>query len=248
MTLAPGFPTIRPFSGSPAAARRRAVQTRTRATKARRSYIDPFTQPEIRRLVAEFGSPLLIIDCQRVREQYRKLHKALPGVDLHYALKPLPHPSVVETIVEMGGWLDLATTGETQLVTQLGIDPARCIHTHPIKRDIDIRNALHLGVKIFVADNPDEVRKFEPYRDQAQLLLRVSFRSPGAVVDLSRKFGCDPEGLLDLARLARKLAIPVRGLSFHVGSQAGDPSKHVEAIEVCAKLMQKARKERLGAF
>ncbi len=155
--------------------------TRTRPVRATRSLIDPFTAPEIRRLVAEFGSPLLIIDCQRVREQYRKLHKALPGVDLHYALKPLPHPAVVETIIELGGWLDLATTGETQLVTQLGVDPSRCIHTHPIKRDIDIRNALHLGVKILVADNPDEVRKFEPYRDKAELLLRVSFRSPGAV-------------------------------------------------------------------
>jgi len=225
------------------------VLTRTRKGKTKpRNFIDPFTPVEIRRLVAEFGSPLLIIDCQRIREQYRKLHKALPGVDLHYALKPLPHPSVVETIVELGGWLDLATTGETQLVTQLGIDPARCIHTHPIKRDIDIRNALHLGVKIFVADNPDEVRKFEPYREQCELLLRVSFRSPGAVVDLSRKFGCDPENLIELARLARKLGIPVRGLSFHVGSQAADPSKHVEAIGVCVKLMAQAKREKLGVF
>ena len=215
---------------------------------ATRGYIDPFKPAEIKRLVAEFGSPLLIIDCQRVREQYRKLHKALPGVDLHYALKPLPHPSVVETIVELGGWLDLATTGETQLVTQLGIDPARCIHTHPIKRDIDIRNALHLGVKIFVADNPDEVRKFEPYRDQCELLLRVSFRSPGAVVDLSRKFGCDPEDLLELARLARKLGVTVKGLSFHVGSQASDSAKHVEAIQVCSGLMAQARREKLGLF
>jgi ornithine decarboxylase len=183
-----------------------------------------------------------------VREQYRKLQKALPGVDLHYALKPLPHPAVVETIVELGGWLDLATTGETQLITRLGIDPARCIHTHPIKRDIDIRNALHMGVKIFVADNPDEVRKFEAYRDKCELLLRVSFRSPGAVCDLSRKFGCDPEDLIELARLARKLGIPVRGLSFHVGSQAATPSKHVEAIEVCTRLMAQARREKLGLF
>jgi ornithine decarboxylase len=213
-----------------------------------KAYIDPFTSTEIQRLVGEFGSPLLIIDCQRVREQYRKLHKALPGVDLHYALKPLPHPSVVETIVELGGWLDLATTGEAQLVAQLGVDPARCIHTHPIKRDIDIRNALHLGVKVFVADNPDEVRKFEAYRDQCELLLRVSFRSPGAVVDLSRKFGCDPEDLLDLARLAHKLRIPLRGLSFHVGSQAADAAKHVEAIEVCSRLIAKAKKEKLGTL
>jgi ornithine decarboxylase len=222
--------------------------TRTRKSNAKRSYIDPFTTEQIRRLVAEFGSPLLIIDCQRVREQYRKLQKALPGVDLHYALKPLPHPAVVETIVELGGWLDLATTGETQLVTRMGIDPARCIHTHPIKRDIDIRNALHMGVKTFVADNPDEVRKFEAYRDECELLLRVSFRSPGAVVDLSRKFGCDPEDVMELARLARKLGIPVRGLSFHVGSQASDAGKHVEAIEVCARLMGQARREKLGTF
>jgi ornithine decarboxylase len=223
--------------------------TRTRkSSRAARSNIDPFKPAEIKRLVTEFGSPLLIIDCQRVREQYRKLHKALPGVDLHYALKPLPHPAVIETIVELGGWLDLATTGETQLITHLGIDPARCIHTHPIKRDIDIRNALHLGVKIFVADNPDEVRKFEAYRDQCELLLRVSFRNPGAVVDLSRKFGCDPENALELARLARKLAIPVRGLSFHVGSQASDAVKHVEAIEACASLISAARREKLGTF
>jgi len=224
------------------------VPTKTRHARTRRAFVDPFTPAEIRRLVAEFGSPLLIIDCQRVREQYRKLHKALPGVDLHYALKPLPHPAVVETIVELGGWLDLATTGEAQLVSRLGVDPARCIHTHPIKRDIDIRNALQLGVRIFVADNPDEVRKFEAYRDQAELLLRVSFRSPGAVCDLSRKFGCDPEDLLELARLARKLRIPVRGLSFHVGSQAPNAAKHVEAVDVCARLMAQARREKLGVF
>jgi ornithine decarboxylase len=209
-------------------------------------WIDPFEPRQIQRLVAEFGSPLLVIDCERVRKQYRALHRALPGVDLHYALKPLPHPAVVNTIVELGGFLDLATTGEVELVTRLGVDPARCIHTHPIKRDIDITSALARGVTVFVADNPDEVRKFERHRKHAELLLRVSFRSPGAVCDLSRKFGCDPEDLLALARLAHRLGITVRGLSFHVGSQAADPGKHVEAIEACAKLLAAARREQLG--
>ncbi|MEZ5458996.1 MAG: type III PLP-dependent enzyme [Steroidobacteraceae bacterium] len=216
-----------------------------RARRAPR-WIDPFEPRQIRRLVAEFGSPLLVVDCERVRRQYRALHRALPGVDLHYALKPLPHPAVVNTVVELGGYLDLATTGEVELVVRLGVDPARCIHTHPIKRDIDITNALARGVTGFVADNPDEVRKFERHRDRAELLLRVSFRSPGAVCDLSRKFGCDPEDLLSLARLAHRLGITVRGLSFHVGSQAADPGKHVEAIEACAKLLAAARREKLG--
>ena len=216
---------------------------------ARRTrFIDPFQPAEIRRLVKEFGSPLVILDCERVRVQYRKLKKALPGVDLHYALKPMPHPSVVSTIVAEGGWLDLATTGEVQLVERLGVAPERCIHTHPIKREQDIVNATKFGVRTFVADNPDEVRKFARHTHKAELLLRVSFRSPGAVCDLSRKFGCDPEDLLALARLAAELGIDVRGLSFHVGSQAADSAKHVEALQACAKLIAAARKEKLGTF
>ena len=209
-------------------------------------FIDPFQPAEIRRLVREFGSPLVILDCERVRVQFRKLRKALPRVDLHYALKPMPHPAVVRTVIAEGGYLDLATTGEVQLVRRLGISPERCIHSHPIKRPEDIANALEFGVRTFVADNPDEVRKFARLTREAQLLLRVSFRSPGAVCDLSRKFGCDPEDLLSLARLAADLGIGVRGLSFHVGSQSADATKHVEALAACTKLMAAARRERLG--
>jgi ornithine decarboxylase len=211
-------------------------------------FIDPFRPAEIRRLVSEFGSPLLILDCERVRLQFRKLSRALPHVQLHYALKPLPHPAVVETVLAEGGFLDLATTGEVQLAQRLGITPERCIHTHPIKRPQDIANALAYGVRTFVADNPDEVRKFARLSGVAQLLLRVSFRSPGAVCDLSRKFGCDPEHLLELARLAADLGISVRGLSFHVGSQTPDATKHVEAVNACAQLMRAARREKLGPF
>jgi ornithine decarboxylase len=211
-------------------------------------FIDPFQPAEVRRLVQEFGSPLMILDCERVRLQFRKLRRALPRVDLHYALKPMPHPAVVQTVIAEGGFLDLATSGEVQLVQRLGVPAERCIHTHPIKRPPDIANALHFGVQLFVADNPDEVRKFADLAGRAQLLLRVSFRAEGAVCDLSRKFGCDPEDLLPLARLAAELGIVVRGLSFHVGSQTADAAKHVEALRVCARLMSAARRERLGVF
>ena len=150
------------------------------------------TETEIRRLAARFGSPLLVVDCEQVRRQYRALRAALPGVDLHYALKPLPHASVVATLKDEGAFFDLATTGEVELVKAQGIAPERCIHTHPIKRDSDIRDALRFGVTTFVADNPDEIRKFVRYRKRAELLLRVCFRSPTAVCDLSKKFGCEP--------------------------------------------------------
>lgn len=198
------------------------------------------TETEIRALVARFGSPLLVVDCEQVRRQYRALKAALPGVDLHYALKPLPHAAVVSCLRDEGAYFDLATTGEVELVKQQGIAPSRCIHTHPIKRDSDIRDALRYGVTTFVADNPDELKKFVRYRKRAEILIRVSFRSPNAVVDLSKKFGCDPSAVLGMIEQARRLGVRVRGLSFHVGSQAIDPAKHVEAVLACTNLMAEA--------
>jgi ornithine decarboxylase len=198
------------------------------------------TETEIRRLAARFGSPLLVVDCEQVRRQYRALRDALPGVDLHYALKPLPHAAVVATLRDEGAFFDLATTGEVELVKDQGISPERCIHTHPIKRDSDIRDALRFGVNTFVVDNPDEIKKFVRYRKRAELLIRVCFRSPTAVCDLSKKFGCEPGAVLGLIEQARRIGVRVRGLSFHVGSQASDPAKYIEAIQACTNLVAEA--------
>jgi ornithine decarboxylase len=201
---------------------------------------DPFSRKSIERLVAQYGSPLLIVDAERVRHQYRRLRAALPGVDLHYALKPLPHATVVRVLDAEGAFFDLATSGEVELVRTSGVAPQRCVHTHPVKRDSDIRTALGFGVRTFVADNPDEIRKFSRYRNRVSLLIRVAFRSPDATCDLSRKFGCEPDAVAGLLRLAGEERIDVEGLSFHVGSQTATPGMYVEAIRTCRELLQQA--------
>jgi len=200
---------------------------------------------DYRGLVAEYGSPLLVLDQAAVRRQYRALSAALPGVSLHYALKPLPHMGVVETLKAEGACFDLATNGEVDLMRDAQINPNDCIHTHPIKRDGDIRHALAFGCNIFVFDNPVELHKFVAYKEQARLLLRVSFPNPETKVDLSKKFGCTPEMVLPLLREAQALGIQVIGLSFHVGSQVPNARRHVEAIEACNSLLRQADAEGL---
>ena len=204
---------------------------------ARGVTVGRLTNARLAGLAARHGTPLLVIDCEAIRRQYRSLSTALPGVGLFYALKPLPDAAVVATLRALGAGFDVATTGEIGLIRTQRVAAGRCIHTHPIKRDADIRAALRFGIRTFVADNPDEIRKFERYRGQAELLLRVSFRNPAAVVDLSRKFGCEPGAVPPLLELAHQLGVRVKGLSFHVGSQVADPGRYVEAIDTCRELI-----------
>src|SRR6266436_5916584 len=106
---------------------------------------DPFARASIEHLVKRYGSPLFVIDAARIRAQYRRLAGALPQVDLHYALKPLPHTTVIRALLEEGAFFDLATNGEIDLVRRSGVPPKRCVHTHPIKRASAIRSSLAYG-------------------------------------------------------------------------------------------------------
>ncbi len=197
----------------------------------------PLPSPEkIRALVAEHGSPILLLSTRTAVAQYRALQAALPRVQLHYALKPLPHPAIVTALKAVDGWYDLATAGEVDVVRGCGIDPSRCIHTHPIKRDKDIRYALDYGVTHFVVDNPFELPKFLPYKDKVRLLLRLSFRNKDAVCDLSLKFGVQPPEALALLRQAHGMGLDVAGTSFHCGSQLVSNQKFLEAVTFCRQL------------
>lgn len=188
--------------------------------------------------VEQFGAPLLLLDCDIIRQQYRALKNALPGVTLHYALKPLPHPVVVRALLAEGASFDLATSGEVDLVAQEGVPAELTIHTHPIKRDADIRDALAYGCNVFVVDNLNELAKFKAYSEEVELLVRLSFRNSEAFADLSKKFGCSPEQALTIIATAQAWNIRIKGLSFHVGSQTTNPHKYVEAIHTCHRVMQ----------
>lgn len=199
--------------------------------------LELFDRASLKELVAQHETPFLVLDLQEVEYQYLALQAALPGVKLFYAVKSLSHPSLIKRLKNLGSQFDLATTGEVDLVKGLGVQGDQCIHTHPIKKNKDIQAALEFGCHRFVVDNPAEVLKFIPYKDQVELLVRVSFRSQDAVVDLSRKFGCALEELPGLVNLAIENDLIVSGLSFHVGSQSLSPMAQANAIKASIEAM-----------
>lgn len=199
----------------------------------------------LRALAERHGTPLLVLDCAELEHRYASLSAALPGVGLYYAIKALPDRNAIRTLAACGAGFDVASAGELALLRSEGVEPRRSIHTHPIKKPADIKAALRFGCTTFVVDNPAELEKFLPFRHRVGLLLRIRFRNPGAICDLSRKFGCSPEEAPMLLARARQLGIAVKGLSFHVGSQSDGAATHVEAVRSCAALI--ARERALGS-
>jgi ornithine decarboxylase len=191
----------------------------------------------LQELAQQHGTPLLVLDCQVLKRQVEQLRAALPGVDFFYAVKAFPHPDIINTMDQCGVGFDLASSGEIELVRQFYVNPRNTIHTHPIKKNRDIRDSLRFGCTTFVVDNAEEMKKFYPYQNRVGLLLRISFPNPDAIVDLSRKFGCSPDEATELLARARQMDMHVKGLSFHVGSQSRNSAMHVTAIRRCREII-----------
>jgi len=189
-------------------------------------------------------TPFLILSRSTIRNNLRALAGALPGVSIYYAVKSNNHPAILDEVAAAGHGFDVASYSELKQAADAGATPAGCIHSHPIKSPGEIEQAVNFGADTFVIDNTDEIDKFIPYRDRVRLLIRFEIADSSAVVNLSYKFGCEPNRVRKLARKIRKLGLDYHGLTFHVGSQCLDNEVYVRAVETASELIDQLRADK----
>ena len=67
---------------------------------------------EILKLIERHGTPLFILDHQKLRDNYRTFKKNLPRVQCYYAVKANPHPEIIRTLFLEGSSFDVASYNE----------------------------------------------------------------------------------------------------------------------------------------
>ncbi|WP_084003329.1 type III PLP-dependent enzyme [Agromyces aureus] len=189
-------------------------------------------------LAERHGTPLLVLDADRVASQLLELRRQLPGVEIHVALKALPHPALIRAVDAFGASFDVASRGELDLLEGEGVDLSRCVHTHPVKSVAELTGAYLRGVRTFVVDDAGEVDKFAGLPPDARVLVRLSFPNPDAAADLSAKFGVAPEAARELVEHCLRAGRQVAGFTFHVGSQTTSAEPWRRAITRTLQLMR----------
>jgi ornithine decarboxylase len=195
------------------------------------------TESFVSGMVDEHSTPLLITFEEVIERNYRVLADLMPRVKIFYAVKANPDPRVVETVVKLGGGLDVSSPGELESARRLGVAPSDLLYTQPIKKEGEIELVREAGLDLLVCDNAEEVRKVARIFPGCGILLRIRVTNPFCVVDLSQKFGCSPDEFHRLADLVSSSGLVLRGICFHVGSQTISPSPYVETLRMVKALV-----------
>ena len=216
---------------------------------------------EVTRLAAEYGTPLYLMDEQRIRSNCRMYLKAFrenfPEDSLPlYASKAASFKQIYRIMAEEGMGVDVVSSGELYTALAAGF-PAERIHFHGnCKTDADIAYGVASGIGCFIADNREELLALEKTAAGAgvtqAILLRVT---PGidphtyetvSTGKVDSKFGAAVETgqAMELVKLA--LAQPhlkLLGLHCHVGSQVFGEDVYQRTIDIMAAFLAEIRDE-----
>jgi ornithine decarboxylase len=206
--------------------------------------------------VERHGTPLLVIDHDVIRKNYRRFRKHLPRVQCYYAVKANSDPEIIKTMFDEGASFDVASFPEFMAVhkhiarwpdkRRFGYIWDRIIFSNTIK-DIETLMRLRPYRPLVAFDNEDELVKIKRHCDTAGLILRLTVSDTGSVVELNSKFGVAPAAANDLIEKAFAAGMTVEGLSFHVGSQCMNLDNYVEALHTAHEIFTTANRKRTGS-
>ncbi|MBU0687691.1 MAG: type III PLP-dependent enzyme [Candidatus Margulisbacteria bacterium] len=196
----------------------------------------------IRKSAKKHGTPLMLISKEALRKQYETLKRSLSNVEPFYAIKANPHPEIIKTFIKLGSGFDVASAAEMDTVLKLGASPDKIIFANTIKSNADLARAHKRKVTLMTFDNEAELYKIAKFCPNAKVLVRIKVDNTGSTVELSLKFGADPDQAIFLLKKAQSLGLKPMGVCFHVGSQCTNVENYMRALDVSSAIFSEAKK------
>ena len=186
-------------------------------------------------------TPYILTDLSIVEQNARQLKELLPNVKIYYAVKSNPHPKIIETLDDIVEGYDIASLGEWEQLKKHKVKSDRILFSNPVKIPKHITETFQDGVRYYAVDSLDEIKKMSEFAPGADIYIRIQVSNYGSKFPLARKYGVLPAHVVDYASFAQDIGLRVRGLAFHVGSQAENLQVWSTAFEISGGLIKKLR-------
>lgn len=115
----------------------------------------------VEELVQKAGTPLYIYSQKTILENIRRLQTAMAPVEPHlcYAVKANASLGILRLMAQQGIGFDVVSSGELNKVKYAGGQTQLCVFAGVGKTEIEIDNALELGVYAFNVESIPELER-----------------------------------------------------------------------------------------
>ena len=210
-------------------------------------------------LAKKYGTPLYLLDEQRIRERFRTYNRAMAeafGGDSHplFASKSLSCRRIYEIMKDEGMGTDIVSPGELYTAKKADVPMENAYFHGNTKTDEDIAFAMECGLGYFVCDNIEELRAIDREAKARGIIQKILLRiTPGidphtlAKINTGRvdsKFGAAIETgqAEEITGLALGFSsIKLCGFHCHIGSQIFETEPFCDAASIMLTFAAKMR-------
>ncbi len=164
-------------------------------------------------------TPFLLVDRDKVREKASMIGRHIRNSKVFYAVKANPDIQMLRYLNRLKMSFEIASEGELEILSSIGVEPARIISSNPVKSLKFLNAARSSGVNYFAFDSEEEVAKLSRITPHCNVYVRLSVPNEGSEWPLSKKFGVELDEALALLLYAKDKGLNPVGITFHVGSQ-----------------------------
>lgn len=201
-------------------------------------------------LAEKYGSPIYVMDEQKIRENCRKYVRAMKqyfgeNAKPFFASKACSFKKIYNIVESEGMCADVVSCGEIYTAMKSGFNMQNvCFHSNS-KNDYDINFAMDCGVGCFACDNEEELEAINKFAGERGIKQEIIFRvTPGIDTHtyeavntgkVDSKFGFPIETGSAMKITQKALTLPninLAGFHCHVGSQLFESSVFVRSAKI----------------
>ena len=209
-------------------------------------------------IAAAAGTPVYVYRAEAIREQYRRLDRALEPVPhrICYSIKANGSLAVLSLLRRLGAGADIVSGGELARALRAGFGGADVVFSGVGKGREEMRAALNAGVGLISVESEEELAVLADVvarRGGSGRPANVGIRvNPEVTVEThpytqtgvkGTKFGVPADEAGAIAeRAARTDGIRLRGVAMHLGSQITDAGPYVQGLLKLLELVDELRR------
>jgi ornithine decarboxylase len=191
-------------------------------------------------------TPFRVFSFAALNKNYLTIQQSIKNSRIFYAIKVESHPRLLQYLSSLGSGFDVASMGEIMMALEAGAMPQQISYSNPVKKEKDIARAYALGVRLFTADEFDEIDKIALHAPEAKIYIRLTISpddSGDAVYPMTSKFGAEPRKVKELLHYTYTKGLEPYGISFHVGSQCANKNAWLKPLVQARDILIALHKE-----
>jgi ornithine decarboxylase len=170
-------------------------------------------------------------------------NKYLPSVTPYYATKSNPDPKIIKWLKETQKVnIDCASPNEIKLAIKSGYNSNEIIYANTMKSNNDIKDSLKYNIGLTTVDSVEAVEQIAKFKWEPNILVRLAVDDSEARSPFSIKFGAKKEEWNKIVSAIDYYKLPLKGVSFHIGSASSNTEAFKNAIIKCRTFQKQTNK------